>query len=350
MNKDTEFIERHYTPPPVVRRHFSARHRGHARHLPQGWSRRGTQGQHTKRFPVLPSRQALKTGVGFVLIAFSLLAAGPLQLWKAENRAKLGALLGFTGPAPIVSPPHSSPFPPVTHVPSPAFPPAPPAAASTRPPAHHAAHFPPAPRAPWGEPIISTPKPEGVLLDYAFKNTPVAVVQVVRFPWDVILTDPHKVHVYRVAEPEDNHTSAAVHVLDVKAHGPYVAVWIPDPGVLGEPEEATKLYRFQLVLAPGAVTRAQDGRSVHGTTHAFLVSEQLVAEDLPFLDMMTPGHIRVSGDKANNPSAPELTRAHFLVGSGLDPDAPPTPLMRIVARLRGSPTIPPGLPGMGVAP
>ena len=72
------------------------------------------------------------------------------------------------------------------------------------------------------------------------------------------------------------------------------------------------------------------------------------------LSWQTPrhrGYIRVSGDKANNPSAPEVTRARFLVGSGLDPDAPPTPLMRIVARSwEGSPTIPPGLPGMGVAP
>ena len=121
-----------------------------------------------------------------------------------------------------------------------------------------------------------------------------------------------------------------------------MAVWIADPGVLLEPEEAPRSYRFQLAILPGAVTRAEDGRSMTGSTHAFAVSEQNVSEDLSFLDMMTPEHLRVSETKATHPSGPEAIRASFLLGVGLDPDAPPTPLARIVTRREGCPKIPPG--------
>jgi hypothetical protein len=188
---------------------------------------------------------------------------------------------------------------------------------------------------------MSIPELAGLLLDYAFHNTPVAVVQVIRFPWEVVLSDPHKFHVHRVADPEAQPSSASVHVLAVKAQGPYVAIWIPDPGVLLEAEEPPRAYRFQLTILPGAVMRAEDQRSVIGSRHAFAVSEQSVAEDLAFLDMMAPAHIRVSGDKANHPSAPEAIRASFL-DSSLDPDAPPSPLSRILARIQGNPAMPPG--------
>ena len=292
---------------------------------------------------MLPSRQSLKTGVGFVLIAVSMLAAGPLQLWKAENRAKLGALLGVAGPVPMVSPPQYSPPSHSTTVQSPSFTPGTPAAASPRPPEQQAAHSPLAPPAPLGpKPLTAMPQPVGVLLDYSFKNTPVAVVRVVRFPWEVVLTNPHQFHVHLIAEPEGTTPAVAVYVLDVQAQGPYVAVWIPDPGVLMAPEEVQRAYRFQLAILPGAVTRAEDGRSVQGTTHTFLVSEQSVSDNLPFLDTMTPGHLRVNGKKAQNPSGPEATRASLLTGAGLDPEAPPTPLARILARMEGSPKIPPG--------
>ena len=290
---------------------------------------------------MLLSRQSLKTRGGFILIVFSIFAAGPCQLWKAENRARLGALLGFTGSAPMVSLPYA-PFPPATHVPSPSFTPGTLDAESPRPPAQHATRSSPAPAAPLGtKPITSIPQLAGILLDYSFNTTPVAVVQVMRFPWDVVLTDPYKFHVHRVADPEEKPPSASVRVLAVRAQGPYVVVWIADPGVLLEAEEVPRSYRFQLVILPGAVTRAEDIRPVTGSTHAFSVSEQSVSEDLLFLDMMTPEHTRVSGTKATHPSGPEATRASFLAGIGPGPEAPPTPLTRIVARREGGPNIPP---------
>ena len=164
-----------------------------------------------------------------------------------------------------------------------------------------------------------------------------------RFPWEVVLTNPHKFPVHRRADPEEKKPTTSVPVLAVRAQGPYVAVWIADPGVLLEPEEAPRSYRFQLAILPGAVTRAEDDRSVTGSTHAFAVSEQNVSEDLSFLDMMTPEHLRMSETQATHPSGPEAIRASFLLGIGLDPEAPPTPLARIVARREGSPKIPPGL-------
>jgi hypothetical protein len=287
---------------------------------------------------MLLSRQSLKTRGGFVLIVFSIFAAGPCQLWKAENRARLGALLGFTGSAPMVSSPYS-PFPHATQVPSPSFTPGTPDAESPRLPAQYTTRSSPTPAAPplGGKPITSVPQLAGSLLDYSFNTTPVAVVQVMRFPWEVVLTDPHKFHVHRVVDPEEKHPPASVHVLAVRAQGPYVAVWIADPGMLLEAEEAPRSYRFQLAILPGAVTRAEDGRPVTVSTHAFSVSEQSVSEDLLFLDMMTPEHTRVSGTKATQPSGPEATRALFLVGIGLDFEAPPTPLARIVARREREP-------------
>lgn len=191
--------------------------------------------------------------------------------------------------------------------------------------------------------LTARPHPESLLLDYAFNHTSVAVVQVMRFPWDVVLTAPHTaVQVHWVADPEASTPAAAVLVLAVHAQGPYVAVWMPDPGVLLEPKAAQRVYRLQLTMPPGAVLRAADDRALAGTTHAFLVSAQHVAEDFEFLDLLTPGHLRVSGQKAEHPSEPEATRASLLIGDGLDLDAPPTPLARIVARLEGLPTISPG--------
>ena len=192
-------------------------------------------------------------------------------------------------------------------------------------------------------PLPARPRPAGLLLDYAFHHTAVAVVQVMRFPWEVVLTAPHVVQVHWVADPEDRTPAAAVPVLAVHAQGPYVAVWMPDPGVLLDPAAPQQVYQWQLTLPPGAVSRAADGRAVGGTTHAFLVSAQHVAEDLAFLDLLTPGHLRVSGQKVEQPSGPEATRASFLIGDGLDPSAPPTPLARIVARLAGHPPIPSGV-------
>jgi len=201
-----------------------------------------------------------------------------------------------------------------------------------------------APLTPQGTPPLpARPLPAGLLLDYAFHHTAVAVVQVMRFPWEVVLTAPHTVQVHWVADLEAPTPAAAVPVLAVHAQGPYVAVWLPDPGVLLEPAAAQRVFRLQLTLPPGVVSRAADGRAVDGTTHAFLVSAQHVAEDLEFLDLLTPGHRRVSGQKAEYPSGPEATRASLLIGDGLDPSAPPTPLARIVARLAGHPPIPPGV-------
>lgn len=195
----------------------------------------------------------------------------------------------------------------------------------------------------WQEPLTSRPTSEGVFLDYAFHHTAVAVVQVIRFPWEVVLSAPHVIQVHEVADPEDLTPAAAVPVLAVHAQGPYVAVWMPDPGVLMEPAAPQRVYRWQLTLPPGAVSRAADGRPVGGTTQAFLVSAQHVAEDLDFLDLLTPGHLRVSGQKAEQPSGPEATRAIFLIGDGLDHDAPPSPLARIVARLAAHPPLPSGV-------
>lgn len=345
MKKETMSRERYDTRPSRARPHFPVSTRGNGRSLPHGFSRCGTHRIRTNLFSMLLRWQSLKTTGGYILVAFSLFAAGPCQLWKAENRAKLGALLGFPGSTPMVSPLTHSPHPLATHVPSPAFTPglqrqqSPGLLYSMRraPPSGPAAFL-------GAKPIIMCiPQLAGLLLDYAFNNTPVAVVQVIRFPWEVVLTDSRKFHVHRVADPEAQPSSASVHVLAVKAQGPYVAVWIPDPGVPLKAEEPLRSYRFQLVILPGAVTRAEDGRSVIGSTHAFAVSEQSVAEDLAFLDMMTPAHIRVSGDQANRPSAPEATRASLL-DSSLDPDAPPTPLSRILARIQGSPAMPPGWP------
>ena len=337
MKKETMSRERHDTRPRRARPHFPVSTRGNARSLPLGFSQCGTHGIRTNIFSRLLRWQSWKITGGYILIAFSLFAAGPCQLWKAENRAKLGALLGFPGPTPMVLPLPYSPL--ATHVPSPVFTRGTPATAIPRSPAQRATRSPPGPaeflRA---KPIVSIPQLAGLLLDYAFNNTPVAVVQVIRFPWEVVLTDPHKFHVHRIADPEAQPSSVSVNVLAVKAQGPYVAVWIPDPGVLLEAEEPPRSYRFQLTILPGAVVRAEDDRSVTGSTHAFAVSEQSVDEDLAFLDMMTPAHIRVSGDKANNPSAPEAIRASFL-DSSLDPDAPPTPLSRILARIQGSPVM-----------
>ena len=166
------------------------------------------QGQHTKRFPVLPSRQALKTGVGFVLIAFSVLAAGPCQLWKAENRAKLGALLGFTGPAPIVSPPPllRSLLLHMSH--------------------RHLSHqrllrqHPPGLLRimrrtsrqhlglPGGSPSSPRPNPRASFWTMLSKTRPLPWCRSCDSRGMRTWTDPHKVHVYRVAEPADNHTSA----------------------------------------------------------------------------------------------------------------------------------------------
>ena len=198
-----------------------------------------------------------------------------------------------------------------------------------------------APPTPWATPPLPTrPHPAGLLLDYAFHHTAVAVVQVMRFPWEVVLTAPHTVQVHWVTDPEAPTPAAAVPVLAVHAQGPYVAVWLPDPGVLLEPAAAQRVFRLQLTLPPGVVSRAADGRAVDGTTHAFLVSAQHVAEDLEFLDLLTPGHLRVSGQKAEHPSGAEATRVILLIGDDLNPDAPLTPLARIVARLARHPTIP----------
>jgi hypothetical protein len=343
MKKETRCSARHDTLTPRTRPHFSARTRGSSRPVPHVCSQRGAQRRQTNIFPILLSWQSLKTRGGFVLLAFSIFAAGPCQLWKAEHRAQFGALFGFSRPPPMISPLPYAPSPLSPQAQSPTFTPGPPAAASPTPPAPHATRSPPAPAALLGaKPITSRPQLAGILLDYSFNTTPVAVVQVLRFPWAVVLTDPHKFHVHRSADPEEKHPSTSVPVLAVRAQGPYVAVWIADPGVLLEPEEAPRSYRFQLAILPGAVTRAADGRSVTGSTHAFAVSEQNVSEDLPFLDMMTPAHLRVSGTKATHPSGPEATRASFLLGVDLDPDAPPTPLARIVARREVSPKIPPG--------
>jgi len=186
------------------------------------------------------------------------------------------------------------------------------------------------------------PRPESLLLDYAFHHTSVAVVQVMRFPWEVVLIAPHTVQVHWGADPEASTPAAAVPVLAVHAQGPYVAVWMPDPGVLLEPEAAQRVYRFELTIPQGAVSRAADGRVLAGTTHAFLVSAQHVAEDLEFLDLLTPGDLRVSGQKAEHPSGPEATRASLLIGDSVNPDAPLTSLARIVARLARHPTIPLG--------
>lgn len=281
-------------------------------------------------------RQLLQTRGGFVLIVCSLFAAGPCQLWKAENRARLG----FPGSAPLVSAP-SAPFLHAAQVQSPSCTPGTPEAASPRPPAPRSSS---APAAPLGaQPVTSRPHLAGLLLDYAFHATPVAVVQVLQFPWAVVLTDPDKFQVHRMTDPEEKSPSASVRVLAVRAQGPYVAVWMPDPGVLMEAEEAPRSYQFLLIILPGAVMRAQDVRPVAGSTHAFAVSEQSVADDLLFLDMLTPEHTRVSGTQATHPSAPEATRASFLAGMGLDPDAPPTPLARIIAQREGSPNIPPSV-------
>lgn len=58
-----------------------------------------------------------------------------------------------------------------------------------------------------------------------------------------------------------------------------------------------------------------------GSRHVFAVSEQHVSEDLLFLGMLTPEHSRVSGMQGTQPSGPEATRAMFLGGMGLDPEA-----------------------------
>ena len=338
MKKETMSSEKHDTLLPVAHPHFSASTRGNSRPLPHACSQRGTPGMRTNIFPIFLSRQSLKTRGRYVLIVFSIFAAGPCQLWKAENRA----LLGLPGPAPMVSSLryllplfHTCPIVIVARQRLQLQ--SPPASCTAcdallASPCH----------ARGGEAYLSNPQLGGILLDYSFNTTPVAVVQVMRFPWEVVLTDPHKFHVHRVADPEEKHPSTSVSVLAVQAQGPYVAVWILDPGVLLEAEEPQRAYRFQLAILPGAVTKAEDGRSVKGSTRVFTVSEQSVADDLLFLDMMTPAHIRVSGTKATHPSGPEATRALFLTGEGLDPDPPPTPLARIVARRNGSPKIPPG--------
>lgn len=243
----------------------------------------------------------------------------------------------------MVSPPSAS-FLHATHGQAPSFTPGTPEAASPRPPAPQATRSSPASAAPLGaKPLTSRPHLVDLLLDYAFQTTPVAVVQVLRFPWAVVLTDPDRFQVHRVADPADKPPSASVRVLAVRVQGPYVALWMADPGVLMEVEEAPRAYRFELVILPGAVTRAEDSRPVTGSTHAFSVSEQSVSEDLLFLDMLTPEHPRVSGMKGTHPSGPEATRALFLAGTGLDPEAPPTPLARIIARGVGRPDITPHL-------
>ena len=338
MKKETRCSARHDTLTPRTRPHFSARTRGNSRPVPHVCFRRGTRRRRTNIFPMLLSWQSLKTKGGFVLIAFSIFAAGSCQLWKAEHRAQLGALFGFSRPPPMISPLPYAPFSLSPQVQSPPFTPGPPAAASPTPPAMHATRSSPAPDELLGaKPLTSRPQLEDILLDYSFNATPVAVVQVMRFPWEVVLTDPHKFHVRRVVDPEEKHPSTSVPVLAVRAQGPYVVLWIADPGVLLEQEEAPRAYRFQLAILPGAVTRAEDDRPVTGSTHVLTVSEQTVSEDLSFLDMMTPEHLRVSETKATHPSGPEAIRASFLLGVGLDPDAPPTPLARIVARREGAP-------------
>ena len=282
-----------------------------------------------------------RTHVGVVFLVVSMLAVGPLQLWKAENRVKIAAQFGCTGPGQRWSRP--PPFPLSTQRPSPSFTPGPPATAFPRLPEPQAVRSHPDPPTPWGtQPLTTRPHSESLLLDYAFHHTAVAVVQVIRFPWDVVLTAPHTVQVHGVADPETSTPAVAVPVLAVHVQGPYVAVWIPDPGVLLEPEATQRVYRLQLTIPPGAVSRAVDDRKLSGMTHAFLVSALHVAEDLEFLDLLTPGHVRVSGQKAEHPSGPEATRASLLINDSLDLDTPPTPLARIVARLAVHPTIPPG--------
>lgn len=114
-----------------------------------------------------------------------------------------------------------------------------------------------APLTPQGTPPLpARPLPAGLLLDYAFHHTAVAVVQVMRFPWEVVLTAPHTVQVHWVADLEAPTPAAAVPVLAVHAQGPYVAVWLPDPGVLLEPAAAQRVFRLQLTL-PLASCRAR---------------------------------------------------------------------------------------------
>jgi len=80
MKKETRCSARHDTLTPRTRPHFSARTRGNSRPVPHVCFRRGTRRRRTNIFPMLLSWQSLKTKGGFVLIAFSIFAAGSCQL------------------------------------------------------------------------------------------------------------------------------------------------------------------------------------------------------------------------------------------------------------------------------
>jgi len=68
-----------------------------------------------------------RTHIGVVLLVVSMLAVGPLQLWKAGHRAQLAAQLGCTGPASRVPPATRLLLPLATLRPVPSFTPGPPA-------------------------------------------------------------------------------------------------------------------------------------------------------------------------------------------------------------------------------